>query len=87
MSLICCSCTERGKTHPDTAARTVTRPRVATGSVPSGRNREGLSTVAGCVGGPARSSEEASVMEVERRGRVIDGLLVRSTAGREELYE
>ena len=32
---------------------------------------EGLSTDAGCAGGPARSSGEASVIGVERRGRVI----------------
>lgn len=31
----------------------------------------GVSTVAGLAGGPARSSEEVSVMGMERRGRVI----------------
>lgn len=36
-------------------------------------NRKGLSTVAGCAGGPVRSSDETSVMEVERRGRVVRG--------------
>ena|ERR1700683_3205437 len=52
---------------------------VARGSVPSGRNREGLSTVAGRAGGPARSSDEAPVMGAERRSRVIRGLFVWST--------
>ena len=55
------------------------------GSVPSGRNREGLSTVAGRAGGPARSSDEAPVMGAERRGRVIRGLFVsvnRASSGR-----
>jgi hypothetical protein len=35
------------------------------------RSRQGLSTVAGCAGGLARSSDEASVMGAERRGRVV----------------
>src|SRR6266508_5062921 len=39
------------------------------------RNRKELSTVAGCAGGPVRSSEEALVMRVERRGRIIRGCL------------
>jgi hypothetical protein len=39
----------------------------------NGGDREGLSTGAGLAGGPARSSNEASVMGVERRGRVIRG--------------
>ena len=51
-SLICCFHAERGKAFPDTG----TRFEVLRGSVPSGRNREGLSTVAGNAGGPARSS-------------------------------
>ena len=37
------------------------------------QNREGLSTVAGCAGGLARSSDEAPVMGVERRSRVVRG--------------
>ena len=59
---------ERGKASADTA-----RPlrRTATGSASGGRNREALSTVAALAGGPARSSGEAPVMGVERRGRVI----------------
>src|SRR4029453_9005751 len=48
---------------------------VGTGSVPSGSNRKGLSTVAGRAGGPARSSGEAPAMGGERRGRVICGLV------------
>jgi hypothetical protein len=35
------------------------------------RSRKGLSTVAGCAGGPARSSDEAPVTGAERRGRVV----------------
>jgi len=34
---------------------------------------------AGCAGGPARSSGEALVMGVERRGRVVRDPFVRST--------
>jgi hypothetical protein len=41
--------------------------------VPKRLNREGLSTVAGRAGGPVRSSDEASVMEAERRDRVVRG--------------
>ena len=37
----------------------------------SGRNRERLSTGPGHGGGPSRSSGEAAVMAVERRGRAI----------------
>ena len=53
--------------------------QAATGSAPSGRNRKGLSTVAGFAGGPACSSGEALVMRVERRGRIICGLFAWST--------
>jgi hypothetical protein len=49
------------------------------GSVPSSRNCEGLSTDAGYAGGPARSSDEAPVMGVERGGRIIRGLVVQPT--------
>ncbi len=45
----------------------------AKGSAPSGRNREGLSTVAALAGGPSRSSCEAPVMGVEPRGRLVHG--------------
>lgn len=67
-SPVCGFCMERGKASADTA-----RPlrRTATGSASGGRNREALSTVAALAGGPARSSGEAPVMGVERRGRVI----------------
>ena len=47
---------ERVKACPDTAVV----PSAATGRPPSGRTREELSTVAGCAGGLARSSREAS---------------------------
>ena len=46
---------------------------------------EGLSTDAGCAGGPARSSGEAPVMGAEQRGRVIRGcvcLVNRMCSGR-----
>jgi hypothetical protein len=46
-------------------------PGAARGSAPGGGNREALSTVARPAGGPARSSEEAAVIAVERRGRLI----------------
>jgi hypothetical protein len=51
----------------------------ARGSVSSSRNCEGLSTVTGHAGGPARSSGEAPVTGAERRGRIIRGLAVRPT--------
>jgi hypothetical protein len=61
VSLICCSRTEREKARFDTAG---------CGLLPATR---GSALVAGCAGGPARSSGEAPVMGVERRGRVIRG--------------
>jgi hypothetical protein len=65
VSLICGFRMERGKAYPDTALFW------AIGSASSSRNCEALSTDAGCAGGPARSSGEAAVMDVERRGRTI----------------
>ena len=60
---------ERVKAHPETAAEVL----VARGRTPSGRIREGQSTVAGCAGGLARSSCEAcayrSVGGAKGRGR------------------
>lgn len=47
----------------------------AVGRTPSGRNREEQSTDPGHRGGPSRSSGEAAVMVVERRGRIIRDLL------------
>jgi hypothetical protein len=41
------------------------------GSSSSGRNRKRQSTGPGHGGGPSRSSDEAAVMAVERRGRAI----------------
>ena len=52
---------------------------VATGSAPIGCNWEALSTVAAPAGGPVRSSEEAPVMGVEPRGRVIVEVFARAT--------
>jgi hypothetical protein len=46
------------------------------GRIPSGRNREDKSTDAGHRGGPSGSSDEGSVMGLERSGRIIQtGLL------------
>ena len=54
-----------------------------TGAVRFGREGEagpaGESTVAACGGGAARSSGEAPVIGVERRGRPIDGVRTGST--------
>ena len=62
---------------------------MARGSVSSGGNREGLSTVAGLAFGPTHSSAEASVIEGERRGRTIRGKFVRATSksGRDRVSE
>src|SRR6266496_3036011 len=51
----------------------------ARGRASSSRNCEALSTVAVRAGGPTRSSDEALVMRVERRGRLICGLFARAT--------
>ena len=69
MSPVCGFCMEREKARSDTARS----------GCPGGREgvararAAGVSTVAGRAGGPARSSGEAPVMGVERRGRVICG--------------
>jgi hypothetical protein len=70
VNLICGSCGERWKAGADMVSVWLAG---ATGSAPSGRNREGLSTVAALAGGPSRSSWEASVMGVEPRGRLVHG--------------
>jgi hypothetical protein len=74
---------ERVKVHPDTV---VGRP-AAIGRTPSGRIREGQSTVAGCAGGLARSSCEARAYRSGggAKGRGRSGPNVRSTA-REEAH-
>ena len=61
---------ERWKVDADMASGWLAE---AIGSPPSGRHREGLSTVAASAGGPSRSSCEAPVMGVEPRGRLIRG--------------
>ena len=71
MSLVCGCCTEHGKADADTAARAPESAGAVRGSAPGGGNREALSTVAASAGGPARSSGEALVIGVERRGRLI----------------
>ena len=78
-SLVCGCYMERGKAGADTVIRYSQEWRVATGSAPSGRNREALSTVAARAGGPAHSSDEALVMSVEPRSRLIRGLFARTT--------
>src|SRR4051794_25542344 len=55
------------------------RGELARGSAPGGGNREALSTDAARAGGPVRSSDEASVIWVERRGRLIGDLFARTT--------
>jgi hypothetical protein len=72
---------ERVKTHPETA----TDGLVARGRTPSGRIREEQSTVAGSVGGLARSSCEASAYRSGggAKGRGRPGLSVRPTARQE----
>jgi hypothetical protein len=60
----------RGATRPPWWGGERERPEAET---------EGLSTVACRAGGPARSSGDAPVMGVERRGRLIDELLTRAT--------
>ena len=66
MSPACRFRAERGKVRADTAACWQRE-----GARSSGMTREALSTEAACAGGPARSSNEAPVMGVERRGRAI----------------
>jgi hypothetical protein len=74
VNLICGFRMERGKAHPDTATfLSGDRERSKR------QNREELSTVAGCAGGPVRSSDEALVIGAERRGRIIRGPSSRST--------
>lgn len=74
---------ERVKVHPETAADGL----VARGRTPSGRIREGQSTVVGCAGGLARSSCEARAYRsgggAKGRGRL--GFSVCSTV-REEAH-
>ena len=67
-SPVCGFRAEQEKACPDTAGPAWAGDRES----PSGR-RGDVSTVAGCAGGPARSSAEAPVTGVERRGRVVRG--------------
>jgi hypothetical protein len=78
-SLVCGCYRERGKAGADTAIYHQSAVVAARGSALSGRNREALSTVAARAGGPACNSDEALVMSVERRGRLICGLFARTT--------
>jgi hypothetical protein len=74
---------ERVKVHPETAVEGL----VARGRTPSGRIREGQSTVAGCAGGLARSSCEARAYRSGggAKGRGRSGLNGRPTV-REEAH-
>jgi hypothetical protein len=69
-SPVCGFCMERGKADADTAA---VAPEGTGGKRERAvrRKPEALSTVAASAGGPARSSGEALVTGVERRGRLI----------------
>src|SRR5664279_2961412 len=78
-SPVCGFCTEHGKASADTALLRRGGVRGVRGSAPSGGNREVPSTDAVLAGGPARSSGEAPVIGVERRGRLIDDLFARTT--------
>jgi hypothetical protein len=72
---------ERVKAYPETAAGRL----AARGRAPSGRIREGQSTVAGCAGGLARSSCEASAYRSGggAKGRGCPGWWMRSTVWEE----
>jgi hypothetical protein len=72
---------ERMKVHPETAAGR----SAARGRAPSGRIREEQSTVAGCAGGLARSSCEASAYRSGggAKGRGRPGWWMRSTVWEE----
>jgi hypothetical protein len=76
--LVCGACTERGKAGADTACLPSFGVAGERESVVR-RKPETLSTVAAPAGGPARSSGEALVIGVERRGRLIDELFARAT--------
>jgi len=80
-SLICGFYMERGKAGADSAALRRKERGAARGSALGSRNCEALSTDAALAGGPARSSEEAPVMGVERRRRLIWVLFARATRG------
>ena len=57
MSLVCCACVERGKTRPD-AAQAPTLWGLCIRENLKRKTRKRLSTDAGGVGGPVRSSDE-----------------------------
>jgi hypothetical protein len=78
VSLICGFCAERGKARVDTAAVRDCGTG-ARGSASSSGNCEASSTDAARAGGPARSSDEAPVIGVERRGWLIRDLVTRAT--------
>jgi hypothetical protein len=85
VSLVCGFCVERGKARGDTAPMMV---------VGVGREREcaeqqklrGIEYRCGRAGGPVRSSDEAPVIGVERRDRLI-WLLFTEQPGRSGLWE
>jgi len=67
-SPICGLCMERGKAGADTHLSISKRWTGDRERTKRGRDREVLSTVAAAAGGLARSSAEAPVMGVKRRG-------------------
>lgn len=75
-SPVCGFRAEQEKARPDTSPLVEVGER---GRAPSGPYRKGLSTDAGRAGGPTRSSDEALVIGVERRGRVVRDEFMRST--------
>lgn len=74
MSPDCCDHREHGKTRADAGWVLAVGPSDRKNPAAAGE-----STVAARGGGSARSSGEASVIGVERRGRPIDGVGARST--------
>ncbi len=74
-----------GTCRPDAAGR-VLEP-VGEGRTPSSGNCEGQSTDAGHRGGPPCSSDEALVMRVERRGRVVRVRSAINRSGEESMSE
>ncbi len=54
----------------------------AKGAIQAGKTRKNLSTNAGHGGGPLRSSDEASVMGVEQRERIVRFYFIVNRTGR-----
>ncbi len=79
-SSVCGFCMERGKAGVCAVVWGIEQCFLGGEREPANRLiREAVSTDAACAGGPARSSEEAPVMGVERRGRLICDVFIRAT--------